>query len=113
MPVSNSAIAQRQWLARMYRDDYFPPHLVDKIKNILLGVCERIEAEVPQSEPELLIITHAAVEEINTLQEEFEEHDSDLETEARESMGEDFLFIVRSYGFEKVDIEDVIAPRDW
>jgi hypothetical protein len=28
-------------------------------------------------------------------------------------MGAEFEFIVRAYGFQDVDIEDVIAPRDW
>jgi hypothetical protein len=28
-------------------------------------------------------------------------------------MGAEFAFIVESYGFADVDIEDVIAPREW
>jgi hypothetical protein len=36
-----------------------------------------------------------------------------LETVAREIMAENFYYIVRAYGFLDVDIEDVIAPRNW
>ncbi|WP_307648499.1 DUF5713 family protein [Variovorax boronicumulans] len=32
---------------------------------------------------------------------------------AREAIGADFDTIVRTYGFVDVDIEDVIATRDW
>jgi len=28
-------------------------------------------------------------------------------------MGDDFDYIVKAYGFTNVDIEDVIAPREW
>lgn len=58
-------------------------------------------------------MTHAATEKINELEGEFEEHDSELETVAREVMAGDFDYIVRAYGFTEVDLEDVIAPRDW
>ena len=111
--IKNPAILSHDFLRDMYDDDYFPDFLVDKIKAILLGVCEGIEKKKPASHDALFEITHAAVEEINDLDDEFEENDSELETAAREAMGADFDFIVRTYGFNDVDIEDVIAPRDW
>lgn len=113
MPVSNEKIRNRELLASMYADGYFPDFLVDKIKAILLDLCEQIEREHPKDEQSLLKLTHAATELINGLAEEFEANDSELETGAREAMGAEFDFIVRAYGFEDVDIEDVIAPRDW
>lgn len=113
MPFKNDAINVHSFLQDMYSDGYFPDFLVDKIRSILLDLCAAIEANQPADEPALLKLTHAATERINELEEEFEEHDSELETEAREAMGADFEYIVRSYGFSEVDIEDVIAPREW
>ena len=113
MPIENEKIQNYNFLKVMYQDGYFPNFLVDKIKAILLDLCEEIEANQPLDEPQLLEFTHAATEHINDLQDEFENNDSELETEARESMGADFDFIVKAYGFDQVDIEDVIAPRDW
>jgi hypothetical protein len=113
MAIANEEIRNREILADMYADGYFPNFLVDKIKAILLDLCEQIERERPKDEESLLKLTHAATERINELAEEFEENDSELETGAREAMGAEFAFIVRAYGFEHVDIEDVIAPRDW
>jgi hypothetical protein len=113
MAIANEQVRNREMLADMYADDYFPQFLVDKIKVILLDLCEQIEREQPKDDESLLKLTHAATELINGLEEEFEENDSELETGAREAMAAEFGFIVRSYGFTDLDIEDVIAPRDW
>lgn len=111
--ISNQDILQYDFLREMYDDDYFPDFLVDKIKKILLDVCFEIENKKPVSDHDLFLITHQSVEIINDLQDEFDENDSELETAAREAIGADFEFIVSTYGFNEVDIEDVIAPRDW
>ena len=39
--------------------------------------------------------------------------DSELETAARQSIGEEFAFIASAYGFEDADVEELIATRDW
>jgi hypothetical protein len=111
MPITNDAIQSHSFLADMYADEYFPPVLVDKVKAILLGVCEKIEAKKPSLE-DLYEITHAATEEINELQEEFEDQDSEIETVARDTIGGDFAFIAEAYGYE-ADTEELIFPRDW
>jgi hypothetical protein len=111
--ISNVKIATHDWLAGMYRDGYFPDFLVDKVQAILLDLCAQIESEQPKSHESLLKLTHAATERINDLEEEFEQNESELETVARDVMAEDFDFIVRTYGFEDIDLEEVIAPRDW
>jgi len=102
-----------QFLKEMYDDDYFPNFLVDKIKGILVELCEQIEREVPKSQESLFVFTHEATRKINALDDAFEKNESELETGARESIAEDFQYIVCAYGFNDVDIEDVIAPRDW
>ncbi|RJG47613.1 DUF5713 family protein [Motilimonas pumila] len=113
MPISNKEINGYQFLSEMYDDGYFPNFLVDKIKTILVELCESIESQNPKSSSELLSLTHAATDRINELEEEFEDNHSELETVAREDMAESFEFIVRSYGFSDVEIEDVIATREW
>ena len=97
----------------MYEDDYFPNFLVDKIKAILIELCESIESQKPKDADALFVLTHASTECINELEDEFGENGSELETAARDDMGESFEFIVRAYGFSDVDIEDVMANREW
>ena len=51
---------------------------------------------------------------INTLADEFDEADSEIETVARESIAETFYLILKEYGLEEdFDIEELIAERDW
>jgi hypothetical protein len=113
MPISNEKIQSYDFLRGMYSDGYFPDFLVDKVKGILIDLCESIELEKPEDTGALLLLTHAATKRINELEDEFEDNDSELETEAREVMAENFEFVVRTYGFDSVDIEDVIATREW
>jgi Family of unknown function (DUF5713) len=112
MPVTHPAVLQHAFLAEMYADRYFPDALVDRGKAILLRLCESIEAEKPTGIEALYALTHAATDEFNVLAEAFYEHDSEIETAARECIAGDFAFVAEAYGFD-ADIEELIATRDW
>ncbi|MFE2042879.1 DUF5713 family protein [Streptomyces sp. NPDC059477] len=113
MPITDERAAGRVFLKLLHRDDYYPDHLVDKGRDILVRLCERIEAERPADVEAFYVLTHAATEEFNTLQEEFWAADSEIETVARDEIAMDFWFIAETYGFEDADLEEVVAPRDW
>jgi len=113
MPLTNDKTKSRAFLQDMANDDYFPKHLVDKGKQILVRLCERIEREKPADETALYKLTHAATDEFNDLAEEFDDEGSELETAARESIGEEFWFIANAYGYSNADAEELIATRDW
>lgn len=49
---------------------------------------------------------------INDLQEEFEENDSEIETAARDSIGETVEYILKWFQID-LDVEDAIQERDW
>ncbi len=112
MPLTNDKLQDYPFLQEMYDDDYYPPFLVDKCKAVLTSLCEKIEATNPASDEEFLELTHAATEQINELQDEFSENDSEIETGAREALGADFEYITKAYGFH-LEVEDVIATREW
>lgn len=113
MPVTNPHVSEHVFLEAMYRDGYFPDPLVDKGRAILLALCERIESDRPADLAALYALTNAATEQFNALQEEFWQAGSELETAARECIGEDFWFVARAYGFDEADAEELIAERDW
>jgi hypothetical protein len=113
MPIRNEQIAYYPFLQEMLDDDYFPSFLVGKGQKILLRLCEAIEAQAPPDLPALYRLTHAATEEFNALALEFEAHDSEIETAARDNIGVDFLHIAKTYGFDAADAEELIAPREW
>ena len=110
--ITNQSINPDNFLDEMYQDNYFPDHLVDKCKDVLIRMCEKIEETNPKTLDELYVITHASTEEFNDLEEEFNENDSEIETAARECIAAEFYNIASAYGFE-ADIEELIAPREW
>lgn len=111
--LNNETIKNHAFLDCMYQDSYFPTFLVHKCKNVLLSLCSEIELSQPKSIDELYVLTHYFTNEINSLQEEFESNESEIETGARDCLGLDFEFIAKSYGFENADVEELIATRDW
>ncbi|MDX3313398.1 DUF5713 family protein [Streptomyces sp. NPDC054884] len=113
MAPTNEQVTGHTFLKALYRDDYYPDHLVDRGTEILLRLCERVEAESPAGLDALYALTHAATEEFNALQDAFWEADSEIETVAREEIAGDFWFVARTYGFADADVEKLIAPRDW
>jgi hypothetical protein len=113
MPISNPRVSARPFLRGLYRDAYFPDHVVDRGRAVLLALCERIEAERPADLDALYALTRAATEEFNDLQAAFEAAGSDIETVAREEIAEDFWFVADAYGFTGADVEELIATRDW
>ncbi|MEV4216652.1 DUF5713 family protein [Nonomuraea sp. NPDC049725] len=113
MPPTNQQIASHAFLKGMYQDGYYPDHVVDKGRGILLRLCERIEADGPSDLAALYALTHAATEEFNELEAEFEAAGSEIETVAREVIAEDFWFVATAYGFVDADVEELIATRDW
>ncbi|MFC8448852.1 DUF5713 family protein [Kitasatospora sp. NPDC057223] len=113
MPVTNDQVARRRFLRALYADAYYPDAVVDRGRDILLRLCERIEAEQPSDLASLYALSAVATEEFNALQEAFEAADSEIETVAREEIAEDFAFVAAAYGFPGADVEELIAERDW
>lgn len=100
-----------QLLADMYGDSYFPTFLVDKIKLEL----DQVIALLEQGQRDIAIIQSKLDEivlHINDLQEEFDENESEIETVARDSIGESVAYILKWFDID-IDIEEAIRERDW
>ncbi|MFG2944604.1 DUF5713 family protein [Streptomyces adustus] len=113
MPISDQRVSAHPFLRGLYRSDYYPDHVVDLGRAVLVRLCERVEAERPADLDALYALTQAATEEFNDLQAAFEAADSEIETVAREVIAEDFRFVADAYGFPDADVEELIATRDW
>ncbi|WP_372406281.1 DUF5713 family protein [Streptomyces luteireticuli] len=113
MPISNQHVTAHAFLRGLYEDDYYPDHVVDRGKAVLLRLCENIEADAPVDLAALYALTRAATEEFNGLEAEFEAAGSEIETMARDEIARDFWFIARVYGFTNADMEELIATREW
>lgn len=103
--------ADYRLLEDMYQDEYFPDFLVDKVKALVQDVIvflETGERNLEKIQNKLDEMTLA----INDLQEEFEDNDSEIETGARDSIGETVEYILKWFDID-IDVEDAIGERDW
>ena len=100
-----------EYLPDMYSDEYFPNFLVEKIKAIINEAVLFIE-EGEHTKEEILGAFDQMTISINELQEEFEENDSEIETGARESIGETVDRIIKFFAID-IDVEEAMRERDW
>ena len=98
-------------LDEMYRDEYYPDFLVDKVKDELQKVIDLLEG----GETDIEVVQETLDEVvcgINELQEEFDENDSEIETVARECIAADVAYILEWFHIP-IDTEEAIRERDW
>ncbi len=95
----------------MYQDNYYPVFLVDKVRDELQKVIDLLESG--ETDTEVIQKTlDKAVCGINDLQDEFYENDSEIETVARDCIGDTVAYILEWFGIP-IDMEEAIRERDW
>lgn len=98
-------------LEEMYKDEYYPDFLVDKVKAEIEKVIELLES----GETDIEIIQEKLDEivcAINDLQDEFYDNDSEIETVARDCIGETVYYVLKWFDIP-IDVEEAIRERDW
>lgn len=98
-------------LDEMYRDEYYPDFLVDKVKDAIKMVINLLES----GETDTNVVQETldeAVCGINDLQEEFDENNSEIETVARDCIGTTIAYILDWFSIP-IDTEEAIRERDW
>ena len=99
------------YLADMYQDGYYPDFLVDKVRALIVPVVASLEAG-ERGAKELQARFDAMTIGINDLEDEFLENDSEIETVARESIGQTVRELIDHFGLD-MDVETAIRERDW
>ena len=100
-----------QYIKDMYKDSYYPNHLVDKVKDEIVKVVAFIE-EGGHSNDEIQARFDIMTDAINDQQDPFDEAGSEIETVARESIGQTVIDILNYFEID-IDPEDAIRNRDW
>lgn len=112
--MKHPELSKYDWLSQMYRDDYYPNAAVDAVRDVLIQLCEDIESKEPKTLEELYVLSHAATNKINDIQDDKAYNETfDLETMARECIAMEFFKIAEGYGFDDADAEELIGTRDW
>ncbi|QPQ30823.1 DUF5713 family protein [Lysinibacillus sp. JNUCC 51] len=99
------------FLKEMYQDSYYPKFLVDKIKDLLEQIVRYLE-QGPYPLEDIQVKFDEITLAINDLEDEFLEHDSEIETVARDSIALTVMDILDVYNV-KLDIEDALREREW
>ncbi|HIT00622.1 MAG TPA: hypothetical protein IAA59_10365 [Candidatus Faecaligallichristensenella faecipullorum] len=98
-------------LNEMYQDEYFPDFLVDKVKaeiQKVIALLESGETDTRIIQEKLDEMTRA----INDLQDEFDENDSEIETAARDCIGETVEHVLEWFDIP-IPVEEAIREREW
>lgn len=103
--------AKFEYLSDMYEDSYYPTFLVNKIKENIMKLVHFIE-EGNHTIEEVLEKLDEMTVAINELQDEFYEHDSEIETVARDSIAITVEEILQYFEID-IDIEEALRERDW
>lgn len=98
-------------IEEMVNDDYYPPFLVEKIKELIVPVIRLLEngetdKDIIQGKLDEMTLA------INDLQEEFDENDSEIETVARDSIAVTIEYIMEWFNIN-IYIETALRERDW
>ncbi|NLK12673.1 MAG: hypothetical protein GX312_03680 [Candidatus Phytoplasma sp.] len=99
------------YVVEMYQDDYYPNFLVNKVKTALMKVVDFLETE-DHNMKKIQNRFDIAMKETNNLIDEFDENGSEIETFARESIGQTVTGIIKHLQLD-LDCETAMQERDW
>lgn len=99
------------YVVDMYNDDYYPKFLVDKVKVLIEPVVAYLE-DGDRDMAKIQDLFDVMTLGINDLEDEFDENDSEIETVARESIGQTVSDIIQCFGLN-LDTEEAIREREW
>ena len=99
------------FLPEMYEDDYFPNEQVDKVKAAIQQVVAYLEKGGFTTEKVQQQLDKMTAK-INDLQDDFFDHDSEIETGARESIGDTVERLLAHFNVD-IDGEEALRGRDW
>ncbi|MBR1554300.1 MAG: hypothetical protein IJ644_02775 [Oscillospiraceae bacterium] len=103
--------AEYPLLKEMYSDDYYPDFLVDKIRDEIRKVIAFLETGITDTE-QIQEKFDSMTIAVNELEEEFEAHDSELESIARDNIAVDVMQILNYFGIP-LDAETALREREW
>ncbi|MCX0333737.1 DUF5713 family protein [Acinetobacter radioresistens] len=99
-------------LTPMFEDEYYPDELVSRIKQLLLQFSEKITAssliqtDIYSSAQEIIV-------QINKMKPKFEQMDSSLDDAAADYIAEAMMMVVQEAGYLDIDMEELVANREW
>ncbi|MBF0714096.1 hypothetical protein HZY83_05340 [Gemella sp. GH3] len=95
----------------MVEDEYYPNFLVEKVQDIIKKVITVLESGETNIEVIQEYLDEMTIE-INDIQEQFEENNSEIESIARDSIAVTIEYILEWFNIN-IDLETALQERDW
>lgn len=99
-------------LLPMFDDEYYPDVLVAEVQQCIVQFAKKV-AKIKDSTSEIYRFANDAVSAINEMKPQFEDLDSSLDDTAADYIAEAMMMVVQEHGHFEVEMEELIANREW
>ena len=99
-------------LLPMFDDEYYPDILVAEVKQAIKQFAKKVE-KPDLSEGEIYHYAAETVVLINKMKPQFEDLDSSLDDTAADYIAEAMMMVVQEQGYFEVEMEELVATREW
>ncbi|AZN68390.1 DUF5713 family protein [Acinetobacter haemolyticus] len=99
-------------LLPMFDDEYYPDILVAEVKQHIQQFAKKV-GRTDLSESEIYRFAHQTMIEINEMKPQFEDLDSSLDDTAADYIAEAMMMVVQDVGHLEIEMEELIANREW
>ncbi|MCU4390387.1 hypothetical protein KTH73_06605 [Acinetobacter courvalinii] len=99
-------------LLPMFDDEYYPDILVAEVKQHIQKFSKKV-SRTDLSETEIYHFAHQTMIEINEMKPQFEDLDSSLDDTAADYIAEAMMMVVQEVGYLDIEMEELIANREW
>ena len=99
-------------LLPMFDDEYYPDILVAEVKQHIQQFSKKV-ASSGVSESDIYRFAHQTLIEINEMKPQFDDLDSSLDDTAADYIAEAMMMIVQEAGYLEIEMEELIANREW
>jgi hypothetical protein len=98
-------------LLPMFDDDYYPDILVAEIKQLIEKFSKSIEKNV--TDVDIYRIADELVIQVSKMKPQFEDLDSSLDDTAADYIAEAMMMVVQEQGYMDIEMEELVANREW
>lgn len=99
-------------LLPMFDDEYYPDILVAEVKQHIERFAKKVEKS-GLSDHEIYLFAQETVARINKMKPQFEDLDSSLDDTAADYVAEAMMMMVQEYGYFDIEMEELVATREW
>lgn len=99
-------------LLPMFDDSYYPDILVAEVKQLIVQFSKKV-AKADLTESDIYHFANETIAFINKMKPQFEDLDSSLDDTAADYIAEAMMMAVQEVGYMDIEMEELVANREW